>query len=319
MKHYLITGGAGFIGSHLIDFLAQQADTAHITCLDNFDAFYDPEIKYANIAAHIGQPYFTLIKADICDASALHQQLNDHYDTIVHLAARAGVRPSLADPQAYYATNVGGTQNMLELAKQRHIRQFVFASSSSVYGTNPHVPWRETDTHFAPISPYASTKISAEMLGHVYAHLYDMRFIALRFFTVYGPRQRPDLAIHKFTRLLYDRQAIPFYGNGTTRRDYTFVADIVQGIWAAMQYKSSKFEVINLGNHQTIALADLVRTIELSTRQTAQLQYLPEQPGDVPQTYAHIEKAQQLLGYQPTTTIQQGIDQFVAWWQQQHI
>lgn len=314
MKHYLVTGGAGFIGSHLIDYLSLQPDTK-ITCLDNFDPFYSIETKKTNIEPHLNKSYFKLVEADICDYTALSEQLTDRYDAIIHLAAKAGVRPSLDRPREYYATNVGGTQNLLEFAKQRHIRQFVFASSSSVYGTNPNVPWSEEDTNFAPISPYASTKVSAEMLGHVYAHLYDIRFIALRFFTVYGPRQRPDLAIHKFTQLLFGNQPIPFYGNGTTRRDYTFVADIVQGIWAAINYRKSKFELINLGNNQTIALADLVRTIERTTNRTAKLQYLPEQPGDVSQTYANINKAKNLLGYQPTTNIETGIERFVEWFE----
>lgn len=317
MKHYLITGGAGFIGSHLIDYLSLQPNT-QITCVDNFDPFYAIETKKANIAAHLDKPYFRLVTADICDYAALSEQLTDRYDAIVHLAAKAGVRPSLEQPREYYATNVGGTQNLLEFAKQRHIRQFVFASSSSVYGTNPRVPWGEEDTNFAPISPYASTKLSAEMLGHVYANLYDIRFIALRFFTVYGPRQRPDLAIHKFTQLLFNNQQIPFYGNGTTRRDYTYVADIVQGIWAAINYRKSKFELINLGNNHTVGLADLVRTIERTTNRTATLQYLPEQPGDVPQTYANINKAKTLLGYQPTTNIETGIELFVQWFEEKH-
>jgi len=242
--HVLVTGGAGFIGSHLVDRLLGEDHT--VTVLDNFDPFYDRSTKERNIQRHRDHPRWRLVDRDIRDLSALRSDLRDDYDAIVHLAARAGVRPSIDDPLGYADVNVRGTHNLLELARERHISQFVFASSSSVYGINPHVPWREDDFVLRPISPYASTKVSGELLGHVYSHLFQIRVVALRLFTVYGPRQRPDLAIHKFAWLMLQGRPIPVFGDGSTCRDYTFVADIVSGIRAAINYDKTDYEVINL-------------------------------------------------------------------------
>lgn len=311
MSHALVTGGTGFIGSHLVDHLLN--DGWQVTVVDNFDPFYDRTAKERNIAAHRLQRDYTLVEADICDATALQSALSGGYDVIVHLAARAGVRPSIIDPVGYQDTNVKGTQNLLELAKEWGTTQFVFASSSSVYGVNPRVPWREEDHVLEPISPYASTKVSGELLGHVYSHLYGMRFIALRFFTVYGPRQRPDLAIHKFARLMLQGREIPIYGDGSTRRDYTYVADIVQGIRAAMAYQQTPYEIINLGNNHTVSLQELIEALEETLGISANRLILPEQPGDVPQTWADITKAKQLLDYTPRTTLQQGLAAFTEW------
>lgn len=311
MKHVLVTGAAGFIGSHLVDALL--AGGWRVTAVDNFDPFYDPAQKRANIAAHLKYSTYTLIQADIRDAAALRSHLTGDYDVIVHLAARAGVRPSLQDPIGYQEVNVFGTQNLLELARAWGTPQFVFASSSSVYGVNPNVPWSERDHVLLPISPYASTKVSGELLGHVYSHLYGIRFLALRFFTVYGPRQRPDLAIHKFARKLLAGEPIPVYGDGSTRRDYTYVSDVVQGILAAMEYRQSQYEVINLGNNRTVSLMEMIRTLEQALGVRARLDFQPPQAGDVPQTWADIDKAGHLLGYRPQVEFAEGVTRFVRW------
>ena len=312
MKKALITGGAGFIGSHLVDNLLASGEWA-ITVVDSFDPYYDPAIKEHNIAPHLQQENYTLVREDIRNLDALRNKLSGDYDVIVHIAARAGVRPSIQDPITYQEVNVRGTQNLLELAKEWNTKQFVFASSSSVYGVNPNVPWKENDYVLEPISPYASTKVSGELLGHVYSHLYGIRFVGLRFFTVYGPRQRPDLAIHKFAKLMLANKAIPVYGDGSTRRDYTFVQDTVQGIKAAMSYTSSPYEIINLGNNQTVTLNELIQGLELALGVTAKIERLPDQPGDVPQTWADLEKAQRLLGYKPSTGLTEGLAAFAAW------
>jgi UDP-glucuronate 4-epimerase len=307
----LVTGGAGFIGSHLVDKLLQEG--WQVTVVDNFDPFYAPEIKWANIKDHLKSPNYRLVESDIRDVAMLRKELHDKYNVVVHLAAKAGVRPSIVDPVAYQEVNVRGTQNMLELAKDLKINQFVFASSSSVYGVNENVPWSEDDVVLMPISPYAATKVSGELLGHVYSHLYGMRFLALRFFTVYGPRQRPDLAIHKFANLMEAGKSIPLYGDGSTRRDYTFVNDIISGIRAAMDYRASSYEVINLGNNQTVTLRQLITELEIALDKKAEIEYLPNQPGDVPQTYASIAKAEKLLGYKAGTSIGNGLKAFVSW------
>lgn len=317
----LVTGAAGFIGSHLVDRLL--AEGFRVVGIDNFDPFYDPAIKRRNVASALAHPNFTLVESDIRDLTALrpafaecftpHPSRLTPHPVVVHLAAKAGVRPSLADPAGYYDVNVRGTQNLLELAKEWGVRQFVFASSSSVYGINPNVPWREDDCVLRPISPYAATKVAGEILGHVYSHLYGIRFIALRIFTVYGPRQRPDLAIHKFARLMLEGKPIPVYGDGTSRRDYTYVSDVVQGIQAAMEYDGSPYEVINLGNSQTVGLLEMVRALEDALGVKAKLQFLPPEPGDVPQTWADISKAGSLLRYQPRTALREGLPRFVAW------
>jgi UDP-glucuronate 4-epimerase len=311
VRHVLVTGAAGFIGSHLVDALLTGG--WRVTGLDNFDPFYDPSIKERNIAAHLADPRYTLVRADLRDRAAMEQALDGSYDAIVHLAAKAGVRPSIADPLSYQAVNVEGTQNLLELTRQWGVERFVFASSSSVYGVSPDVPWREDAHVLAPISPYASTKISGELLGHVYSHLFGIRFIALRFFTVYGPRQRPDLAIHSFARRMVAGKPITMFGDGGTRRDYTFVADIVQGVLGALAYDGARYEVINLGNDRTITLSGMIAELERALGVRAIIERLPEQPGDVPQTWASVDKARNLLGYRPATAFDAGIQRFVDW------
>lgn len=311
MKHALVTGAAGFIGSHLVDRLL--AEGWQVTGLDNFDPFYSPERKRANIAPHTANPHFRLVEADIRNLEALRRDLTGRFDVIVHLAARAGVRPSIQDPIAYQDVNVRGTQNLLELARERGVMQFLFASSSSVYGVNPNVPWREDDHVLRPISPYASTKVSGELMGHVYSHLYGIRFIALRFFTVYGPRQRPDLAIHKFARLMLEGKPLPVYGDGATRRDYTYIADVIEGVRAAIEYTATPYEVINLGHHRPVALLEMIRALERVSGLKAVLKPCPPEPGDVPQTFADVSKAEALLGYRPATAFEDGLRRFWDW------
>lgn len=312
MRHALVTGGAGFIGSHVVERLL--ADKWRVTSIDNFDSFYSRNLKEQNVAGHRGHPAHTLVEADIRDWDAL-DGLRDTYDVIVHLAARAGVRPSIEQPRLYQEVNVAGTQNMLEFCRTREIRQFVFASSSSVYGVNPNVPWSEDEVVLQPISPYASTKVSGELLGHVYSHLYGIRFLALRFFTVYGPRQRPDLAIRKFAQLMLRGDSIALFGRGDTRRDYTYIDDTVAGIRAAMDYEGSLYETINLGNDHAVSLSELVSALEEVLGVRARTQQLPEQAGDVPQTWANIDKARRLLSYRPQTRLREGLERFAQWLQ----
>jgi UDP-glucuronate 4-epimerase len=307
----LVTGAAGFIGSHLVDRLLR--DGWEVTGVDNFDDFYAPTLKRANVAEHLTHPAYSFVETDIRDPDAMATRLTRHYDAVVHLAAKAGVRPSIANPILYQDVNVRGTQNLLEFARTREVPQFVFASSSSVYGMNPNVPWREDDHVLRPISPYASTKVSGELLGHVYSHLYGMRFIALRFFTVYGPRQRPDLAIRKFARLIMNGEPLPLYGDGSSRRDYTYIDDIVDGIVAAIRYSATRYEVINLGNNNAVTLRELVREMEAVFGVPASLTLLPDQVGDVPQTWASVAKARALLGYEPRTPLRVGLERFASW------
>ena len=283
-----------------------------VTVVDNFDPYYDPSAKRENVAPHRDDARYHLVEADIRDADALRSVfLGASFDVIVHLAARAGVRASIDDPIACQQVNVTGTQYLLELAQEHDVPQFVFGSSSSVYGTNPNVPWSEEDHDLRPISPYASTKLSAEFLGHTYQHLYDLRFIALRFFTVYGPRQRPDLAIRKFARLALQGEPIPIYGDGTTRRDYTYVGDIVRAVRAAMDYREESYAVMNVGSGQPIRLNDMVEALEDVLGRTLDRTHLPEQPGDVPQTWADIRRAQTRLGYEPHVDLREGIRRFL--------
>lgn len=307
----LVTGGAGFIGSHLIEQLLEN--NYKVTIVDNFDIFYSKKIKLKNISGVINNSYLKVIDIDILNTADLYARLTDQYEVIVHLAAKAGVRPSIEDPIAYQDVNVKGSQNMLEFARHKNIKQFIFASSSSVYGTNKNFPWKESDVALNPISPYASTKISGELLGHVYSHLFGIRFITLRFFTVFGPRQRQDLAIHQFSKKILNSEAINFFGKGITRRDYTYVADTVQGIFNAIQYTRTPFEVFNLGNHHTISLSEMIHTLETVFNKKAIIKHLPEQMGDVPITYADISKPEQLLNYVPKTNFKQGITKFKNW------
>ncbi len=312
-KRFLITGGAGFIGSHLVDRLL-KSDAEQITVVDDFNDFYEPDIKRRNISSHLKESRYQLVEADIRDAKALEQSLaNAQFDCTVHLAARAGVRPSLAEPRLYNETNVNGTLNLLELARQHGIKQFVFGSSSSVYGINAKVPFSEDDPIRQPISPYAATKGAGELLCHTYSHLYGIRCICLRFFTVYGPRQRPDLAIHKFARLISQGKPIPVFGDGTTRRDYTYVDDIIDGVVAAINYDKSDYEVINLGESRTVELRELIALLEKELDAHAIIDRQPPQPGDVPQTFADITRARKLLGYNPQTQIEDGLRRFVDW------
>jgi UDP-glucuronate 4-epimerase len=311
----LLTGCAGFIGSHTLDRLI--ADGHQIIGVDNFDPFYDRALKTSNIAAHADHPDFELLEADLADAET-YQKLKfivgkEPVDAIIHLAAKAGVRPSIEDPVGYQRANVIATQNLLEFAKDNEIKQFVFASSSSVYGVNPNVPWREDDHVQQPISPYASTKVSCELMAHVYSHLYGMRVLGLRFFTVYGPRQRPDLAINKFVRLIEAGDPIPVFGDGSTRRDYTFIADIVEGIIGSLHYKGSNYEVINLGYDQTVTLSEMIEIIEKVIGKKAIIDRQPEQAGDIPQTWADVSKAKELLGYEPNTNFESGVAKFYDW------
>jgi UDP-glucuronate 4-epimerase len=313
MKHILITGGAGFIGSHLVDRLLGEGGW-RITVVDDFNDFYDPAIKRENVRARLSNPDFKLVEADIRNQEALSRAFSEtNFDCIVHLAARAGVRPSLKEPRLYVETNINGTLNLLELARVQRVNQFVFGSSSSVYGMNAKVPFSEDDPIFNPISPYAATKAAGELLCHSYAHLYDMRIVCLRFFTVYGARQRPDLAIHKFAKLISAGQPIPVFGDGTTRRDYTYIDDIIAGVRAAIDYDKSHYEVINLGESRTVELLELILLLEKALDRHAEIDRQPLQPGDVPQTFADIAKARRLLGYDPQTQIEAGIEKFVEW------
>ncbi len=306
----LVTGGAGFIGSHLVEKLL--GDNHEVGILDDFNDYYDPEIKRHNIRKVAGE--VPIHRVDIRDANAVRDLFHrERFDAIVHLAARAGVRPSIAQPQLYYDTNVNGTLHLLEAARAKGIERFIFGSSSSVYGMSTQIPFSENQHLTQTISPYAASKIAGEFLCSTYSHLYQMRAVALRFFTVYGPRQRPDLAIHQFTRRIYSGQPIDQFGDGSTRRDYTYVDDIIQGVTAALQYDGAMYDVFNLGENQTVELRELIAAIEDSLGKKATINRLPEQPGDVPLTCADISKAQRLLGYKPTTKLREGLPKFIEW------
>jgi len=317
-RNILVTGGAGFIGSHLVDRLIAEGDW-RVTVIDDLNDFYSPEIKRSNIAAHLGNPDFKFVERDIRVADELKVVFDeDNFDVIVHLAARAGVRPSLNEPKLYVETNINGTVNLLELAREFGVGQFVFGSSSSVYGINSKVPFSEDDKIFQPISPYAATKAAGELLCHTYSHLYDIRTVCLRFFTVYGARQRPDLAIHKFTKLITEGRPIQVFGDGSSRRDYTYIDDIIQGVRASIDYDGSMHEVFNLGESETTELSRLIDLIENAVGNKAIIDRQPMQPGDVPVTFADISKARRLLNYDPHTKIETGIPNFVAWYQNLH-
>ena len=318
-RQILVTGGAGFIGSHLVDRLLDEGGW-RVTVVDDFNDFYDPAAKRANVAGHLRRDGYRLVEADIRDRGALARVFaGDGFDCVVHLAARAGVRPSLSEPLLYNETNVTGTLHLLELARAHGVRQFVFGSSSSVYGINAKVPFSEEDPIRQPISPYAATKAAGELLCHTYAHLYGLRCVALRFFTVYGARQRPDLAIRKFARLISEGRPIPVFGDGTTRRDYTYVDDIIAGVRAAVDYDATMYEAINLGESRTVELRELIALLERELGREATIDRQPLQPGDVPQTYADVSKARRLLGYDPRTQIEDGIAKFVAWFKETEV
>jgi UDP-glucuronate 4-epimerase len=313
MKSLLVTGAAGFIGSHLLDRILSN-NLATLVAVDNFNDFYDPKIKRSNVAQHWTTNGFHFHEADITswdDMAAICG--HNRFDCIVHLAAYAGVRPSLERPLLYERTNVRGTYLLLELARHFGIPKFIFASSSSVYGRNSRVPFSESDRTDHIVSPYAATKLAGEVASRLYSHLYGMRVVCLRFFTVYGARQRPDLAIHKFSRSIWHGIPIQLFGDGTSSRDYTYIDDIIDGILAAVDYDDSPFEVINLGGSQPVELIRLVQLLEAGLSRKAVIEWMPEQPGDVPITYADISKATRLLGYRPITTFESGLDAFVSW------
>ena len=315
MHRYLVTGGAGFIGSHLVDRLLARTDVV-VTVIDSFDDFYDPGLKRANVRPHLVNPSYRLVEADIRDYSALEQVFSEEpIDAIIHLAARAGVRPSLEQARVYGEVNVGGTLNLLELARQYAVPRFIFGSSSSVYGPDASLPFRE-DAPAAPVSPYAATKAAGELLTYTYSYLYGFQAVCLRFFTVYGARQRPDLAIHKFARLITEGRPIPVYGDGTSERDYTFIDDIINGVMAALIYDATPFEIINLGESRTVRLDRLIELLETALGTSATIERLPIQPGDLPRTRADVSKAERLLGYHPTTPIEIGIPRFIEWFRQ---
>jgi UDP-glucuronate 4-epimerase len=312
--HVLVTGGAGFIGNHLIRRLFNDNPGVKITCIDNFDPFYSADIKQLNIRDFKQNPDFCFLYNDLATTTAneLSALITYTVDIILHMAARAGVRPSIHNPMAYQQSNVIGLQHLLDFARIQNIKQFVFASSSSVYGVNKHFPWKE-DEQLHPVSPYAMTKLSGEMMGHVYSKLFDIRFIALRFFTVYGPAQRPDLAIHKFIRAILKGEPVTMYGDGSTSRDYTYVDDIINGVISAMQYNKSDFEIINLGNNYAVSLHELITALEKVAGRKAIIKNLPEQAGDVPKTFADIAKARTLLNYEPKTKLADGLQHFYDW------
>jgi UDP-glucuronate 4-epimerase len=307
----LVTGGAGFIGSHVVEALLARGE--RVLCLDNFDPFYDPAIKRANIRAALSNPKYKLVEGDIRDQALVEALCETEGVTrMFHAAARAGVRPSIKDPLLYEDVNMRGTIVLLEVARRRPLTTFVFASSSSVYGGLPTVPFSETAALSRPISPYAATKLAGELICYTYHHLHRIPITCLRFFTVYGPRQRPEMAIHQFVRQIEEGQPVPMFGDGSSRRDFTYIDDIVQGVVAALD-RPFPFEVFNLGESATIELRALIRLIEQCLGKTATIQALPDQPGDVPVTYADIGKARSLLGYRPTTPVVEGVQRFVEW------
>lgn len=312
----LVTGAAGFIGSHVAERLVARGDD--VVILDSFDPFYDPAVKRRNIQSLLASRQAELIEADICDRFRVKEALGDRQiDAIIHLAARAGVRPSLERPSDYIRTNIEGTQSLLEIAKARGIRPFVFGSSSSVYGDSTPVPFSESARADEPISPYAATKRAAELICRAHAALYGASIACLRLFTVYGPRQRPDLAIHKFAKLMLRGEEIPMFGDGSTERDYTFVADAVDGIIRALDWcaasEPGSFEIINIGEHATTSLAKLVELIASELGVEPRIRSMPAQPGDVQRTHADISHAREVLGYDPRTTMEEGIHQFAQW------
>jgi UDP-glucuronate 4-epimerase len=314
----LVTGAAGFIGSHVAESLVARGDD--VIGLDNFDAFYPRAVKEANLARLGRASRFRLVEGDIRRDAVVAGLLTS--DTaIIHLAARAGVRPSLDDPALYASVNVEGTAVLLEAARRAGVRRFVFGSSSSVYGDAAPVPFSEDWPALLPISPYAATKRAGELLCATFAQLYGLRIIALRFFTVYGPRQRPDLAIHKFTRLIHRGSPVPFYGDGSSERDYTYIDDIVGGVTAALDWTAAAgpvMEIVNLGESRTTSLAALVALIAGAVGREARLERLPAQPGDVQRTCADVRKALRVLGYRPGTTVEEGIPRFVRWFEETH-
>lgn len=315
MSRILVTGGAGFIGSHLMDRLADQGRAA--VCLDNFNDFYDPGLKRMNMSGYMDKPDVEVVEGDIRDVDLLERVFSDTRPTqVVHLAAMAGVRPSLENPRLYQDVNGMGTLNLLEMSRRYEVEHFIFGSSSSVYGLNSKVPFSPDDPVDCPISPYAATKLANELLCRTYSHLYGLKVTCLRFFTVYGPRQRPDLAIRKFTTLIERGEPVPVYGDGTFKRDYTYIDDIMDGVLKALDMRFD-FDIFNLGESRTTETIQLVRLIEEALGKKADVKHMPVQPGDMPITFADIEKSKRVLGYDPKVAIEEGIPLFVDWFRAQ--
>jgi UDP-glucuronate 4-epimerase len=318
LERVLLTGGAGFIGSHVAEALLGRG--AQLLIVDKLDDFYSPDWKNANLEQIRRTAEYEFSNIDICDIDPLRKLIARYKpDAIIHLAARAGVRPSIEQPCLYERVNVAGTLNLLELGRELHIPKFIFGSSSSVYGAASRAPFSEVQLDLRPLSPYAATKLAGEMLAYTYAHLFGLSVICLRFFTVYGPRQRPDLAIHKFTALIEAGKPVPVFGDGSSGRDYTYVSDIVSGVLSAVDYEfpavpEARFEVFNLGNSQPVKLTELIKQLERATGRKALQEQKPPQPGDMPLTWADVRKAGRLLGYQPKTPLPDGLNQFVAWY-----
>ena len=316
MKTYLITGGAGFIGSTLADRLLKEENK--VIVIDNFNDYYNPEVKENNIKNNLSNPNYKLERIDIRNSEDVDRVFCENkIDNIMHLAAMAGVRPSIENPVLYQEVNCLGSQNILEAMKKYNVKNIVFASSSSVYGNIKTVPFKETDTVDYAISPYAATKKANEVMCHVYHKLYGFNVIMLRFFTVYGERQRPDLAINKFTRLIMEGKPIPVYGDGTTSRDYTYIQDIIDGIMKSFKYieeNKNVYEILNLGESEPITLTQMINTIEKVLDKKAIINKLPMQPGDVDRTYADISKAKNMIGYEPRTTFEKGVEKFINWY-----
>jgi len=321
MRKVLLTGGAGFIGSHVAEALLRGG--VQLTIVDALDDFYSPQWKRGNLEEVRRRGAFQFEQADICDADRMREIFAAAQpDALIHLAARAGVRPSIEQPRLYERVNVAGTLNMLDLCREFRVPRFVFGSSSSVYGADSPVPFSEEQVTLRPISPYAATKLAGELLAYTYAHVWGLQIVCLRFFTVYGPRQRPDLAIHRFTAMVERGEALPIFGDGSTARDYTFVDDIVAGVLAALDYKFAEragatgaaFEIFNLGNSSPVRLDELVAAIERATGRTAARRAMPLQVGDVPITWADISRAERLLGYKPQVPLAEGLTRFVEWY-----
>jgi UDP-glucuronate 4-epimerase len=317
MMRFLVTGGAGFIGSHLCEKLVQNGD--HVISLDNFDPYYDPRIKRNNIQYLLSHPHFTCIEGSILNWRLLKNIFSEKsIHAVIHLAARAGVRPSIQKPRLYQKINIQGTVNLLEMSAKWHISKFILASSSSVYGKQEKIPFSEDDPVDNPISPYAASKKACELLSFTYHSLYGLSVTCLRFFTVYGPRQRPDMAIHKFTKCIFDGKVIPFYGDGKSRRDYTYISDIIHGIEKAIE-KCQGYTIYNLGESKTIELDRLIKLLEKASGLSAKIKYFPNQPGDVPITYADVSRARAELGYNPQVSIEEGIPKFMEWFKKNRV
>lgn len=315
MKRIVVTGCAGFIGSHLTERLLGEG--YEVIGIDNFSSFYPRKIKERNLSSFIDNDFFTFHEVDLRNKEALFEAVNEDFSLVAHLAAKAGVRPSIKDPEAYIDVNIRGTNNLLELMRAHNCNKLFFASSSSIYGNRKEVPFREDSLNEKPISPYAFTKRSCELMNYTYHHLYGMDVLNARFFTVFGPRQRPDLAIHKFVKLVLNDEAIPMFGNGDTSRDYTYIDDIIDGVMKSINYLQTHnrvFETINLGNNHPVELRELIEMIFRLTGKEGRIEKLPSQEGDVDITYADISKASQLVGYQPKTSIEQGISNFISWY-----